>query len=317
MITRKAYLVKERLFEIREEELVMDDDKVLIEVKLCGLCNWELNHWKGTAEKFRKYPDTPGHEWVGYVKEVGANVTSFQVGDVVAGVGRGAFADYIVRSPRGCSKINPGIPLENALIEPLKCVTTVLRAAKPELGDYGLLLGCGPMGLWCIQGLSGNTLGGLIAVDLDDDKLALAKKYGATHTINPKNENVVDAIYRITGGRMCDFVIEGTGIPKLLNDGIDYLRKAGRLILMSSHEAACPQFDFRPAVDKGISLFVAHPSFSADHLEDMARAAILVNNGTFHNEDIVSHRFKFDDINEGFKALESKPKDYIKGIIVM
>ena len=317
MLAKRAYLVKEELFEIREEELMMDDNQVMVQVKYCGLCNWELNHWKGTAEGFRRYPYVPGHEWVGYVTEVGANVASLQVGDVVTGLSSGAFGEYIVIDPIKCHKVAQGISLENAIGEPLKCVTTVLRAAHPEAGDYGLVLGCGPMGLWCTQGLSGHLLGGLIAVDVDDDKLALAKKYGATHTINPKKENVVDAIREITSGRMCDFVIEGTGIPKLLNDAMGYLRKAGRLMLMSSHEDACGQFDFRPAIAKGITLHVPHPPYSANEQDDMARATLLINNGTFHNEDIVSHRFKLEDINEAFKTLENKPKEYIKGIIEM
>ena len=317
MITKRAYLVKEELFEIREEDLVMNENQVMVQVKFCGLCNWELNHWKGTAEQYRRYPYVPGHEWVGYVTEVGKNVNSLKVGDAVTGLGMGAFGEYFVTTPNNCHKVADGIPLENALGEPLKCVTTVLKATRPEAGDFGLVLGCGPMGLWCIQGLAGKTLAGLIAVDVDDDKLKLARKYGATHTINPKKENVVDAIREITNGRMCDFVIEGTGVPKLLNDGMNYLRKAGRLILMSSHENACEQFDFRPAIARGITLHVPHPPYSLNPADDMARAALLINNGTFHNEDIVSHRFKLVDINEAFKTLENKPRDYIKGIVEM
>lgn len=315
MLSKRAYLVKEGLFEIREEELNIKDNQLLIQVKFCGLCNWELNHWKGTAEQFRNYPYVPGHEWVGYVAEVGKNVTSFKVGDAVTGLRFGAFGEYHVVDEHNCHKIAQGIPLENALGEPLKCVTTVLRATKMEAGDFGLILGCGPMGLWCTQGLAGKTLAGLIAVDVSDDKLELAKKYGATHTINPTKENVVDAIREITDGKMCDFVVEGTGIPKLLNEGMNYLRRYGRLILMSSHESDCKEFDFRPAIARGITLHVAHGS--TDLPGDMVRAMNLINNGTFHNEEIVSHRFKLEDINEAFKTLENKPQDYIKGVIEM
>lgn len=315
MIAKRAYLVKEELFEIKEEELLYNDDQVLIKVKYCGLCNWELNHWKGTSEAYRNYPMMLGHEWVGYVEAVGKNVTSIKVGDAVTGLGFGGFSEYRVTTPENCYKITPGVPLVNAIGEPLKCITTVLKAANPQAGDFGLVLGCGPMGLWCCQGLKSNLLGGLIAVDVDDSKLELAKQYGATHTINPKKENVVDAILKITNGRKCDFVIEGTGIPKLLNDSIFYLRNAGRLILMSSHESSSGDFDFRPAIARGITLHVAHPSSCANERDEMKRAVILVNNGTFHNEAIVSHRFKLEDINEAFKTLENKPKDYIKGVI--
>lgn len=316
MLSKRAYLVKEKQFDIREEELIINDDQALIQMKFCGLCNWELNHWKGTAEEYRSnYPFVPGHEWVGIVVEVGKNVTKVQVGDAVTGLGMGGFAEYRKVNPKECHKIAPNTPLVNAIGEPLKCVVTVLRAAKPEAGDFGLVLGCGPMGLWCTQGLDAKLLGGLIAVDVDDAKLELAKKYGATHTINSKREDVAQAVHRITNGRNCDFVIEGTGIPKLLNEGMNYLRKAGRLILMSSHEDSCPEFDFRPAIARGITIHVPHPSSCANEQEEMKRALALINRGTFHNEDIVTHRFKLDEIHKAFDILEHKPKDYIKGVI--
>lgn len=316
MIAKRAYLVKERQFEIREEEMQVDDDHILIQVKYCGLCNWELNHWKGTSESFTsQYPFVPGHEWVGVVVEVGKNVTNIQVGEAVSGLGMGGFSEYRVVDPRSCHKVAPGIPLVNAIGEPLKCVVTVLRAANPQAGDFGLILGCGPMGLWCTQGLDAKLLGGLIAVDVDDAKLELAKKYGATHTINSKKEDVVEAVRKITNGRMCDFVIEGTGIPKLLNMGMDYLKRAGRLILMSSHEDSCADFDFRPAIARGITMYVPHPPSCANEHEEMARTLVLINRGTFHNEDIVTHRFKLDEIHKAFEILENKPKDYIKGVI--
>lgn len=306
----------EKQFEIREEEMKINDNNVLVQMKFCGLCNWELNHWKGTDETFRsQYPLVPGHEWVGVVVEAGKNVRNLKVGDVVTGLGMGHFSEHSVEDPKRCYKIAPGIPLENALGEPLKCIVTVLRAANPQAGDFGLVLGCGPMGLWCTQGLAGSLLGGLIAVDVDDAKLELAKKYGATHTINSRKENVMEAVQKITGGRKCDFVIEGTGIPKLLNEGMDYLKRAGRLILMSSHEDSCANFDFRPAIAKGITIHVPHPPYSPDQWADLDRAVTLINRGTFHNEDIVTHRFKLHEIHEAFETLENKPKDFIKGVI--
>lgn len=103
-------------------------------------------------------------------------------------------------------------------------------------------------------------LGGCIAVDIDDKKLQMAMEYGATHTTNSAKENVQERIREITKGAMCDFVIEGTGIPRLLNQCIYYLKNGGRLVLMSSHERACDSFDFRLAIERGITLHVAHPA---------------------------------------------------------
>lgn len=173
------------------------------------------------------------------------------------------------------------------------------------------------MGLWCTQALGGNLLAGVIAVDIDDEKLALAKKFGATHTINSRNENVAERISEITNGHMADFVIEGTGIEAVLESAFEYLRNAGRLVVMSSHEKALGAFDLRPALARGISITSGHPTRSANAREDMTRAVSLINNNVFRNEELITHKFKLEEINKAFETLENKPKGYIKGIVVM
>lgn len=316
MLSKRAYLVSEGNFEIREEELSINSKQVLVKIKLCGLCNWELNFWKGTSENYRNYPLVLGHEWTGVVVERGAEVTNLEIGDkVTVPEGFGGFGEYNVIDADRCYKLQEDVEFDNAIGEPLKCIATVIDAAAPRIGDFGLVMGCGPMGFWCLQALKGNLLGGCIAVDIDDKKLEMAKAYGATYTINSVKENVEERVREITKGAMCNFVIEGTGIPRLLNQCIYYLKNGGRLVLMSSHEAACESFDFRPAIERGITLHVAHPSSCKNQDDDMKRAIALINNGTFHNEEIITHRFKLEDISKAFETLEHKPKDYIKGII--
>lgn len=320
MLGKRAYLVKERKFEIVEEDITPKTGQVLVKVELCGLCNWELNFWKGTGDYYTNYPQVIGHEWVGTVVELGENVKNFKVGDkvtVLPGETFEGFAQYTAVNEAECFKLNDDAVFINSMGEPLKCIATVLTTAQPQVGDYGVVVGCGAMGLWCTQALSGNLLAGIIAIDIDDEKLALAKKFGATHTINSKTENVCEKINEITNGRMADFVIEGTGLERVLVGCSDYLRNRGRLVIMSSHENACDNFDFRPALSRGISITGAHPPRSTDARDDMARAIALVNNGVFRNEELVTHKFKLDDINEAFETLEHKPKGYIKGIVVM
>lgn len=317
MISKRAYLVREKEFVIKKEDVSIKPGQLLVKVELCGLCNWELNFWKGTGAYYTRYPLVIGHEWVGTVVECGKETHGFNIGDRVTllpGIIEG-FAEYTAVDAEDCYKLNPDVNPENGMGEPLKCIVTVLRAAAPAVGDYGLVLGCGPMGFWCIQALKGNMLGGLIAVDIDDKKLELAKKFGATHTINSLREDAAVRINEITNGNMCDFVIEGTGIPKLLNEAMLFARNGGRVILMSSHEDKCKDFDFRPAIERGLSITAAHPSSSSDQRDDMRRAIALVNSHTFDNSEIISHRFRLEDINKAFETLENKPKGYIKGII--
>jgi len=144
-----------------------------------------LNHWKG---QLGEYPQTQGHEVSGYVAETGEGVTGFNTGNIVTGlldqlVG---FSDYVVIWTNDkCLKLKDGFNPHYGIVEPVKCIITVLRGVIPEAGDYGVIQGCGPMGLWCIQALSGNMLSGIIAIDVDENRLVLAKKYGANYVINP------------------------------------------------------------------------------------------------------------------------------------
>ena len=320
MLGKRAYLVKERKFEIVQEDISPKSGQILVKVELCGLCNWELNFWKGTGDYYTNYPRVIGHEWVGTVVELGEGVTGFKVGDkatVLPGETFEGFAEYVAVNENECFKLSDDAIFLNSMGEPLKCISTVVSAAAPRIGDYGVIFGCGAMGLWCTQALCGNLMAGIIAVDIDDKKLALAKEFGATHIINSKNENAVERIKEITNGQMADFVIEGTGIESVLNSSFEYLRNAGRLIIMSSHEKSCKDFDFRPALGRGIDIKSAHPSHTLNPRDDMRRAVSLIDNKAFRNEKIVTHRFKLDDINAAFEALENKPAGYIKGIVEM
>ena len=119
-----------------------------------------------------------------------------------------AFSEYMLCTKGSYFKLAPHVDPQIALGEPLKCVVTVLRAAAPEAGDAGVVVGCRPMGIWAIQGLAGNLLSSLIAVDIDNKKLELAKKYGATHVINPREQDAVKIISQITNGKIEDFVIQ-------------------------------------------------------------------------------------------------------------
>ena len=107
-----------------------------------------------------------------------------RVSAIPDGLNFGGFAQYRVTSEKEFQLLAPGIDPVYALGEPQKCVMTVLRATAPEPGDFGVVLGVGPMGMWCVQALSGKSLAGLIAIDIDDSKLAMAKQFGATHVIN-------------------------------------------------------------------------------------------------------------------------------------
>lgn len=315
----RACLVAPRKFGFFEVDEEPGEGQVLLKIASCGLCNWELNFWDGNM-KLGEYPMKLGHEFAGEVVKLGPGVKRLKVGDHVSaipdGLNFGGFAQYRVTSEKECQLLAPGIDPVYALGEPQKCVMTVLRATAAEPGDFGVVLGVGPMGMWCVQALAGKSLAGLIAIDINDAKLAMAKQFGATHVINSKNEDAQARIREITDGHMADFVIEGTGINAVFNAAQDYLRAGrGRLILMSSHHDS-GEFDFRKAIDLCAEIIVPHPGFSQDPWDDFRRTVQLINNGTFVTKPLVTHEFKLSEIEKAFDMLEHKPTGFNKGIVI-
>ena len=316
---RRAYLSEPYHFIIKEVDEDCGPGQVLVQIKGCGLCNWELNFWDGNLN-YQGYPHKLGHEWGGTVVKVGEGVTKFKVGDNVTGYERGfgGFAEYRVSSENACQKLADGIDPKYATGEPLKCVMTVIRAVDPQPADVGVVLGCGPMGIWCTQILAHSAQKEIIAIDISDEKLAIAKKYGATVTINSKKEDPEAVISELTGGRMADFVIEGTGVPALLNEAQKYVMtgRGGRIALMSSHHDIAKNFDFRIAIAKNYELLFPHPNYSENEMEDFRRAVDLLNMGVIDTRGIINYEFKLDEIETAFRTLEHKPADFLKGIVV-
>ena len=316
MKSRRAFLIEPHQMEIREVEVSPGPGEVMVKIAVCGLCNWELNHWHGILGT---PPQPLGHEWAGEVVELGEGIDDVALGEQVTGflVGQHGFSDYAC-APRGSYfKLAPTVKPTDALGEPLACVTNVLRASEPQAGDFGVILGCGPMGLWCTQVLKGNLLAGLIAVDTQDWRLDLARKYGATYTINPKAEDAVARLAEITGGHLADFVIEGTGVPAVLQQACSYLRTGqGRLSVMSSHEEAGPAFDWRDLIGKGLQIRGTHPGWAQSMPEELRRAVHLLNQGVFQMDDIITHRFPLANIQEAMESLEHKPAGFLKGAVM-
>jgi threonine dehydrogenase-like Zn-dependent dehydrogenase len=188
---------------------------VAIKVAACGVCAWEAGFYTGQRET--PLPRTIGHEPAGVVAAVGSEVTEWQPGDRVAGLveggGIGGFATFGRAVPEKLVRVPDHVPLHLAIVEPVKCIVTGLRAAHPEFGDYVLVVGCGFMVLLCVAGLRSAGLASLIAVDLVDARLEVARQIGATHCVNPTRDDVPAAMADITGGRGIDVAMEASTVP--------------------------------------------------------------------------------------------------------
>jgi erythritol/L-threitol dehydrogenase len=147
----------------------------------------------------------------------------------------GGFAEYM-KFPAGALnyKVPSEIPVEYAaLIEPLACSMHAVQRGNIEFGDTVVIAGCGTLGLGMVAYARMKSPGALVAVDLHDDRLERAKKLGATHTLNPKTQDVLGEILALTDGYGCDVYIEATGHPSSVEQGLHAIRKAGTFVEFS------------------------------------------------------------------------------------
>jgi len=314
MKVKQAVLIAPKRFEIREGDVGVSDNEVLVKMEGCGLCTSEMPEWLGIN---KPYPVVMGHEGWGTVVEKGKSVTArIKVGDRVTGLGQHCFAEYFKQTEGYTMVVKPGVKDKSLLGEPYYCVSNVIRAANPIPGDTLALVGMGPMGQWALQGLASPTLQHVIAVDIDDKKLEFARKSGATHVVNSSKTDPVKAVSDITGGRMADVVIEGTGAKAGMDIAVKLLRPANpRLVVMSFFKSAI-EVDMNRFCQVAAEIIVAHPSITKDRIDHTRRTEIMINNGIFRSDHLVTHRFKLDDIQEAFEVFESRPVDFVKGVIV-
>ena len=328
MKMKTAVLVGPRQIEIQEVELpVLTPTQVRIRVTACGLCHSELGRYQGKGTMWLgeplTYPLRLGHEPAGVVAEVGSAVEGFTPGDRVTGIGfKKSFAEYATvdlasrELITGIAKVPDGVPLECCISEPIKCCTGIVRYSQVKFGDCVFVAGCGFMGLLVIANLASRGLGEIIACDVLDGRLQLAKEMGATVTLNSGAVDVVREVEAITGGRMCDVVFEGIGRPvgvALTSKVIRNSPPPGILVLYGYH--AVPDLYDLSLWGPKAPMISLHPEHSPDQKRDLEIAMQAVARGLYPLEKLISHRYQLEEIGEGFEALIHPPEGYIKGIV--
>lgn len=287
-------------------------NEILIRTKACGICRLDINSFAGKIEG--DYLENLGHEGVGIVEKIGEEVGGFKLGDKVAALGRGAFGTYF----KACKDMAAKIPQETVnfgywIAEPSACVVNALRSTTVQPGDTVVIIGCGYMGLLLIQALPKEYITHLFCIDIDDERLELAKEFGADTILNSIQIDVVEYIKSEVGE--VDIVIEAAGVKKTLDIATELLRKGGKLIIFGYHIEK-ELVDTGAWHTKGLWVVNSSPMLSSDFSKDFQDAVRLIKKGTFAQKHLITHRFTFSEIQEAFSFISSKPPNYIKGAIL-
>lgn len=311
------------------EKPAIKADEVLVKIKYVGFCGSDLNTYLG-RNPMVKLPVIPGHEVGAIIEEVGADVPSTLTKGMVVtlnpytncghcsscrngrfnacehnetlGVQRqGVMCEYAALP---WTKIIPAgnIPVrECALIEPMSVGFHAVARGEVTDNSFVMVIGCGMVGLGAVVRAArrGATV---IAADIDDEKLALAKEVGATYSVNTMTENVHQRIQEITEGYGVDVVIEAVGSPVTYVMAVNEVGFTGRMVCIGYAKSEV-SFQTKLFVQKELDIRGSRNATPSDF-----RAVInCISNSNFPIDKFISNVVKPEGAAEAMKAWSENP----------
>ncbi len=314
----------------------MAPGQVLVRVGMGGICGSDLHyfHHGGFGTVRIKAPMVLGHEVAGTVAAVAPDVTSLAVGDRVAvnpsrpcGACRycreglpnqclemrfygsamrtphveGAFRNVLLCDAVQCVKVVDGVPLRlAALAEPFSVGLHGVSRAGPLLGKRVLVSGCGPIGVLAVAAARVHGAAEIVATDVVDEPLAIARALGASHTINVAAERDWVQRYSADPGTF-DVMLECSGNERALRDGLEVMRPRGVVVQLGlGGDVSIPQ---NMVVAKELSIcgsFRFHAEF--------ALAVRLINEGRVDLSPVITHSFPMTQAREAFELASDRKR---------
>jgi len=217
-----------------------------------------------------------------------------------------AFAEYQLVSANACVPVPEGVPMEVAALVGCSVMTgvgAVSNTAKIPVGATVAVIGAGGVGLNVIQGAALAGASRIIAVDLLENKLAAAKQFGATDTIDASNADPVAQVMQMTGGGV-DFAFEAIGLAKTAEQCFGMIKRGGRAVVVGmipvTSSVSVPGVGF--LMEKGI---IGSFYGSTRQTHDMPWLMELYRQKRLKIDELISRRYKLNQINEAYAALKN------------
>lgn len=237
----------------------------------------------------------------------GSRIRLGEAGDLRQLMFLGAFAEYAVVADHQAIVVPKELPFDRACLIGCGVMTGVgaaLNVAAISHGDTVMVIGCGAVGLSAVQGARLAGAGEIVAVDLDDAKLALAEAVGATSRINAAREDVVALAKARTGGRGVDVVLEAAGSPKGFGLSVEALRPGGEVVWLGKTDVTA-EVAFRWGALMGEKRIRRSSYGGARPARDFPLLARLYLDGKLFLDELITRRIALDEINAGFAALKA------------
>ena len=343
MKNRAVYMTGINTLEIREIPMpAAKDGEVLVRLEYVGICGSDaryLEHGRIGANIVQG-DFILGHECAGVVVEAGKGVTTLKPGDRVAlepGLPcghckfclsgkynlcpelvffatppyHGAFMDYIAYPASMAFKLPEGMTSrQGALVEPLCVGIHAARQGQVTLGDSAAILGSGCIGLCTLMAAKSLGATDVTVADMLDKRLNYALKLGATRVCNAGRTELREFIDTHTAGEGCDVVFETAGSVKTIETTPYIVRRGGRIVLVGSPPQDIFPYDFAQLMGKEAQIQTV---YRYRNIFPVAIQAIA--SGAIPIEEIVTHEYALDDIQQAFDFVREHKGEVVKAVV--
>jgi len=315
---------------------------VLIKVEACGICGSDVHGMDGSTGR-RQPPIIMGHEASGTIHKMAPDIFGWNIGDRVTfdstiSCGRcfycqqgdinlcenrrvlgvscneyrqdGAFAEYVCVPAHILYVIPENISFEQAaMIEAVSVAVHATAISSVQANDTAVVIGCGMIGLLCIQALKAAGCGKVIAIDLIVEKLELAAELGADCTIKSNDPDLMALVLGETENRGADIVFEVVGIEQTVNLAIDCTRKGGTVTLIGNLSPEI-KFPLQKVVTRQLKV-----QGSCASAGEYPLCLELIASGQIKVEPLISKVAPLEEGNEWFHRLYNKEAGLMKVIL--
>lgn len=302
-------------FEIHKTDVpTIGDDELLIRTDASGICSGDLFVYQNRDSMAARYGRL-GHEGSGQIVQMGNDISGFCIGEWVTALTQPVYAEYFVAKPQELVALPAGVEPAYALGEAIACCVHAAGRFGIRPGDRVAVVGCGFMGLVCLQLARYQGAGLIGAFDPVEERLAMAKRFGAAFGYQP-GMMTPQAVLETHGP--FDIVIEAAGVQSAIDLCTTLVCQHGRLILVGYHQSngGMRTVNMQQWNYKAIDVVNGHVRRADEKLAAMREGMQLLAQGHVETKPLVTV-YAFEEIQAVFEQLERRQPDLLKAVLKM
>ena len=316
---------------------VPDAGEVLIKVKTVGICGTDISIYKGINPA--PYPIVLGHEFCGTIVQVGQGVETFKPGDYVISeaswgcgscyfcqkgqpsycekplmYGRtcdGALAEYVKAPARIVHSLSTDVdPIEAQGVTAIATTLRAIRRSGLSVGQSAAILGPGFTGLLLLQLAKQSGASPVVVTGTNEERLELARTLGADITVNIREDGWMKKILKATDGYGPDVVVEATGRPEAIQQGVQMVKKGGKVLAFGITNAPVENFEAALLYKKDITLVGSKGGYF-----EYGNAVKVLESQRIKMRELVTKVFSLEQTPDAFRLLTSNPRAVVRAVI--